>query len=325
MDELEVQTNQMRRTSAKLAQAQADWILHDYSNTSNLDYLIRWLGPWHIWQTRTAGKTAMTLMDNPKLLNRVTQYLQSIRDVNRDLGSSKWAQRDIPIGQALQPFFSLSKSLGIDPGGWVSVAEKYSDGASLNVDAVLFWNDMFDYYPSGRGRIRAGEDPLNAMDDFSRLGKMAEVYSGMLKLPLNPAITTAMTVTGQYGENVDKLEKTIGSFTRPLDTAMSLTAGLTGAHSTTQLIRTNRDIREIDYAYMNAAHAAIMNNYTVTIDENGREVQVQSPDPNPETNEKLYLLLLAWDAWSRQKQNNVINIPLLHTIGDTGQKYLDIS
>ena len=320
MDELEVQTNQMRRTSAKLAQAQADWILHDYSNTSNLDYLIRWLGPWHIWQTRTAGKTAMTLMDNPKLLNRVTQYLQSIRDVNRDLGSSKWAQRDIPIGQALQPFFSLSKSLGIDPGGWVSVAEKYSDGASLNVDAVLFWNDMFDYYPSGRGRIRAGEDPLNAMDDFSRLGKMAEVYSGMLKLPLNPAITTAMTVTGQYGENVDKLEKTIGSFTRPLDTAMSLTAGLTGAHSTTQLIRTNRDIREIDYAYMNAAHAAIMNNYTVTIDENGREVQVQSPDPNPETNEKLYLLLLAWDAWSRQKQNNVINIPLLHTIGDTGQK-----
>ena len=320
MKELETQTNQMRRTSSKLAQAQADWMLHDYSNTSNLDYIVRWLGPWHIWQTRTAGKTAMTLMDNPKLLNRVTQYLQSIRDVNRDLGTSKWAQRDIPIGQALQPMFGLSKSLGVDPGGWVSVAEKYSEGSTINVDAVMFWNDMFDYYPSGRGRIRAGEDPLNAMDDFSRLGKMAEVYSGMFKLPLNPAITTALTVTGQYGDNVDKLEKTIGSMTRPIDTAMSLTAALTGKTSVTQLIRTNRDIREIDYAYMNAAHAAIMNSYTTIIDEDGREVQVQSPDPNPETNEKLYLLLLSWDAWSRQKQNNVINIPLLHTVGDTHSK-----
>ena len=318
LDILQVETNLLKRTAMKLAAANADWILHDYNNTSNLDYLIRWIGPWHIWQTRTAGKMAASVMENPKLLGRVSQYMQSLREINRDLDTSRYTSHDIPVGQALQPFFGMSKSLGADPGGWVSTAEHYSEGATLNVDAVMFWNDMFDYYPSGSDRLRAGEDPLDHTDEYTLTGKVFNAYSGLAKLPTNPALQAALVATGQYGDDVDKLEKIVGSYTRPMDTLLGLTANLTGAHHRTQVIRTNRDIREIDYGYMNAAHSAILSNTTTEIDEDGNEISVQSPDPNPETNEKLRFILMAWDIWSRKKKDNFINIPLLHMLGENG-------
>ena len=307
------QSNKLRRVSRKLGVAQADWILHDYNNTNNIDYMIRWLGPWHIWQTRTTAKLAAHIAENPQFLNKASQMLQTMTAINRDSEVSSWAERDLPVGQALQPFFGMSKAMGIDPGGWVSTAEKYSKNSTLNVNAFMFWNDMFDYYPSGGRTPREGEDPLKNWENFSATGKAMDIYSGKLMLPINPIFTAGISVLGEaglieepFGEETDTLEKVVGSLTRPADTLLGLASALTGTHHKTQLIRTNRDIREIDWQYANAALNIIL---TATDDDGNRY------GSDPEQNPELQRLLIAWDAWSRNKQSPIINVPLLHTVG----------
>ena len=313
MEEAGKQSNKLRRVSRQLGVAQADWILHDYNNTNNIDYMIRWLGPWHIWQTRTTAKLAAHIAENPQFLNKASQMLQTMTAINRDSEVSSWAERDLPVGQALQPFFGMSKAMGIDPGGWVSTAEKYSKNSTLNVNAFMFWNDMFDYYPSGGRTPREGEDPLKNWENFSATGKAMDMYSGKLMLPINPIFTAGISVLGEagliekpFGEETDTLEKVVGSLTRPADTLLGLAAALTGTHHKTQLIRTNRDIREIDWQYANAALNIIL---TATDDEGNRY------GSDPAENLELQRLLIAWDAWSRNKQSPIINVPLLHTVG----------
>ena len=40
LEELSLETNRMRRRARKYGESFGDWILHDYSNTNNLDYLM---------------------------------------------------------------------------------------------------------------------------------------------------------------------------------------------------------------------------------------------------------------------------------------------
>lgn len=299
-------SNDRRRLASKLAAAQADWILHDYNNTNNMDYLVRWIGPWHIWQTRTTAKLAASLVENPHLLNRFTQFQEIMREINREGDTPTWAQMDLPIGQMAQPFFGMSKAAGIDPGGWVSTLEKLSEGSTMNIDAFLFWNDMFDYYPQSGSPVREGEDPLKNFDNFGTVGRAADIYSGILQMPVNPMYTAALTMLGQFGDDVDVLEKTIGSLTRPADVTLGATASLMGKHHRTQVIRTNRDIREIDWQYANTA----LNIILTARDSNGNLL-----GPDPEDNPQLQEHLMAWDLWSRRKHDPIVNIPLIHTVG----------
>jgi len=299
-------SNDRRRLASKLAQAQGDWILHDYNNTNNMDYLVRWIGPWHIWQTRTTAKLAATLVENPHLLNRFTQLQETFREINREADTPTWAQMDLPLGQMAQPFFGMSKAAGIDPGGWVSSLEQLSEGSTMNIDAFLFWNDMFDYYPQSGSPVREGEDPLKNFDNYGNFGRAADIYSGILQMPINPMYTTALTALGQFGENTDVLEKTIGSLTRPADVTLGATASLMGKHHKTQLIRTNRDIREIDWQYANTALNIIM-----TAKDSDGNLYGADPEDNPQLQEHL----MAWDLWSRRKHDPILNIPLIHTTG----------
>ena len=303
---LEKETNSLRRTASALGRANADWILHDYNNTNNLDYILRWIGPWHIWQTRTTGKLAATLIDNPALLNRFTQYAQSMREINRDSDTASWTGYDLPIGQMAQPFYGMAKASGMNIGGWVDAVEgAVPESAAMNIDAFLFWNDMFDYYPSGGRSVResgdptqAGDDPLRYFDEYSKAGKAADIYSGILKLPINPLYTAGLTLSGAFGDDVDKTEKTVGSLLRPADATLGFTSALFGKHTKTQVIRTNRDIREIDWHYFNTAMNEVMQN-----------------GPDVENNPKLKLLLMSWDMWSRKKHDPLINVPLLSVLG----------
>ena len=304
---LEKETNNLRRTAGSLGRANADWILHDYNNTNNLDYILRWIGPWHIWQTRTTGKLAATLVDHPHLLHQFTAFQQTMREINREGDSSSWTGYDLPIGQMAQPFYGLAKASGLNVGGWVDAVESNvaPKGAAMNIDAFLFWNDMFDYYPAGGRSVRdakdptiAGDDPLRYFDEYSTLGKAADIYAGVLKLPINPLFTAGLTLSGAFGEQVDKTEKVFGSLTRPADATLGWTTSLFGKHTKTQVIRTNRDLREIDWMYFNTAMQEVMRN-----------------GPDVENNPKLKLILMSYDMWSRKKNDPLINVPLLSVIG----------
>ena len=304
---LEKETNSLRKTAGALGRANADWILHDYSNTNNLDYILRWIGPWHIWQTRTTGKLAATLVDHPHLLNQFTAFQQTMREINRESDASSWTGYDLPIGQMAQPFYGLAKASGLNAGGWVDAVESNiaPKGATMNIDAFMFWNDMFDYYPSGGRSVRdskdptlAGDDQLRYFDEYSKLGKAADVYAGVLKLPINPLFTAGLSLSGAFGEDIDKTEKVIGSLTRPADATLGWTTSLFGKHTKTQVIRTNRDLREIDWMYFNTAMQEVMRN-----------------GPHIENNPKLKLILMSYDMWSRKKNDPLINVPLLSVIG----------
>ena len=307
---MESETNKMRKTAGQFARAQADWILHDYNNTNNLDYILRWIGPWHIWQTRTTGKLAVTLMDNPALVNRIPAFQQAMTQINQENDVGQYQITDIPVGQMIQPFYGMAKATGI-PSPFVDAVERKVDTvlpkeATMNINAFLFWNDMFDYFPSGGRTSRetgdptlAGEDPLAGWEEFGFFGKAADIWSGVFNLPVSPLYTAGLTISGQFGDrNVDKLEKIVGGLTRPADMILGLTASLFGRHTKTQVIRTNRDLREIDWMYFNMAMQEVIAN-----------------GPHIEKNPKLKATLMAYDMWSRKKNDPLVNVPLLSVLG----------
>jgi len=294
---LQTFTNDMRRVSSKLGAAQADWILHDYNNTSNVDYILRWLGPWHIWQTRTMGKLALSLADAPHLLNRFTQYIQTVQAINRDNDVSRFYERDLPIGQLMQPFFGQAKAAGMEDSPWLTTANHYRPDATLNINAFLFANDLVDYFPSSGKTSPADADPMNEWNnEYNAFGKTLDLFKRSGVVPVSPILDTAAALTGAYGEagKRDKLQRAAGSLIRPGNITMGGIALFRDRTVKTSVVRTNREIRDIDRKFLDTMF------------------QLAANDPNPMTNELLFVAMTTYDLWSRVKYEPIINVPLLH-------------
>ena len=302
LEELSLETNRMRRRARKYGESFGDWILHDYSNTNNLDYLIRWLGPWHIWQTRTFGKTAISLVENPALLSYVSHFLTTNRDINREREVSQWQEEEIPIGMLLEPFVSMAIALGADENdAWLRTVKDFSESATLNVDAIAFFNDQFDYFPTA-GRIQEGDDPIAQLKQYGPAGKAAELWTGGAKMTLNPLFIAALGLTGQYGPDYDFEQRFIKPLTRQGDVALGIIDKLIPWKMPSQMIRTNSDKRKIHNEYL-------------------QQVITMSFRHGPES-EEVEELTKAWREFGVTQHKGIVNIPLLHWMnGPFGQEY----
>ena len=302
LEELSLETNNMRRQSRKYAESFGDWILHDYSNTNNLDYLLRWMGPWHIWQTRTFGKTAISLVENPALLSYVTHFLSTNRDINRQREVSEWSEEEIPIGMLLEPFVSMAQAGGSDPNDpWLRTLKDVSEGATLNVDALAFFNDQFDYYPAA-GRVPEGEDPINTLKQYSPAGKVAEIYTGGAHMSMNPFFTMMLGLTGQFGPEYDFQQRAVAPLARQGEMTLAAIDKLLPLNIPSQIIRTDSDIRTVDNEYLQQA-------ITLSFRHGVSSPQVEE-------------LVTAWREWSTIKHKSTVDVPLLHWLnGPFGKEY----
>lgn len=302
LEELSLETNNMRRQSRKYAESFGDWILHDYSNTNNLDYLLRWLGPWHIWQTRTFGKSAVSLTENPALLSYVSHFLSTNTDINRQREVSEWSEEEIPVGMLLEPFVSMAQAGGSDPNDpWLRTLKDVSEGATLNVDALAFFNDQFDYYPAA-GRIPEGEDPINTLKQYSIFGKGAELYTGGAKMSMNPFFTMLLGLTGQFGPEYDFQQRAVAPLARQGEMTLAVLDKLIPLNIPSQILRTDSDIRTIDNEYLQQA-------ITLSFRHGVNSPQVEE-------------LVTAWREWSTVKHKSTVDVPLLHWLnGPFGKEY----
>lgn len=302
LEELSKETNNMRRQARKYAESFGDWILHDYSNTNNLDYLLRWLGPWHIWQTRTFGKSAISLTENPALLSYVSHFLSTNKDINRQREVSEWSEEDLPVGMMLEPFVSMAQAGGADPNDpWLRTLKDVSEGATLNVDALAFFNDQFSYYPAA-GRVPEGEDPINTLKQYSTWGKAAELYTGGAHMSMNPVFTMMLGLTGQFGPEYDFQQRAIAPLARQGEVTLGILDKLIPINIPSQILRTDSDIRTIDNEYLQQV-------ITLSFRHGPDSKQVEE-------------LVAAWREWSTIKHKPTVDIPLLHWLnGPFGKEY----
>lgn len=54
-----------REGTRAAAGAMTNFILHNYKNTNDADWWLRWVSPWELWTTRTFGKTLLRMADHP--------------------------------------------------------------------------------------------------------------------------------------------------------------------------------------------------------------------------------------------------------------------
>ena len=283
--------DRMRAEAAELGAAQADYMLHDYNNTNNLDYIARWMGPWHIWQTRTAAKTALALAENPALLARFEKLMTTQRDINRRRDVAKWNEFDAPIGLAAEPFVSMAKAMGAEDDGWIKTVEDFSDGATLNLDAILYTNSMYDYYPTAGRPAREGDDVMENFHNMGLGGKTAEFWTGALNMPLGPHWSAALGLTGQYGPDYSFKEKVAKPLIRIPNMGLTVVDKLLPYDVPLQLMRTNSDIRAIDNMYLQTV-------FELSLAKGYDSAEVQE-------------LMDSWKEFALKRNNAVVDVPLL--------------
>ena len=303
IDTLRGDIDRMRAEAAELGAAQADYILHDYNNTNNVDYIARWMGPWHIWQTRTAAKTALALAENPALLSRFEKLMTTQRDINRRRNVAKWNEFDAPIGLAAEPFISMAKALGADDDGWIQTVEHFADGATVNLDAVIFTNSMYDYYPTAGRPAREGDDVMANFHNMGFFGKVGEAYQGGLKMPFGPHYSAILGLSGQYGPDYSFKEKVVKPLIRVPNIGLTAVDKLLPYDVPLQLMRTNSDIRAIDNMYLQTV-------FELSLSKGYDSQEVQE-------------LMDSWQEFALTRNNASIEVPLLSFINETFGSEID--
>jgi len=223
-----VDKNQTMNVGMSLGQGRADWILHNYNNVNDLDFLMRWLGPWHIWPTRTMGKLVTRIIDNPQFYVGYKAFDTALEIANSDL--PEYMRNNIPVDWALQGLQVplLASTIGMSSFGL--------SGTTLNANSMFFFNDLIGDYSV------AGEDATW----LGRFYDKAEDY-----LPLNPAFGWGMSLTGQFGSDKD-LAGELERIMRPLEIAsqmVSEVANWADAPIPNQVILSERDINDINLEY----------------------------------------------------------------------------
>jgi len=222
-----VDKNKLMDVGMSLGQARADWILHNYNNVNDLDFMMRWLGPWHIWPTRTMGKLTTRIVDNPQFYVGYAAFDTALDVANEDL--PEYMQNNIPIDWALQALQVplLASTIGLSSFG--------IEGATLNANSLFFYNDLIgDYGVAGEGSTKLGR-LYDTVEDF---------------LPVNPAFGWGMSLTGQFGDK--DITGEIERLMRPAEIGMHLVsevANWADAPIPNQLIMSQRDINDVNLEY----------------------------------------------------------------------------
>jgi len=265
--------NQVMDFGMALGQARADFILHNYNNVNDIDFILRWLGPWHIWPTRTMGKLFTRVVDNPHWYVGYKAFETALELLNEELPD--YMKNTLPIDFLLGALALPLKAAGIDTSGF--------SGGSLNVGSVLFYNDLIGQYQSaGEGATGLGEG-YDAIDDF---------------IPMNPMFGWGLNLTGQMGQK--DLSLIPDQLIRPAEMITQLGAELTawtGSGLTSQIIMSDRDIRDVNNEFAASIMAA-------------GEKGGTDPKQNPE----LAALIEAFDEWGRMSKDGIY-MPLLQQLG----------
>lgn len=267
--------NQVLDVGMELGKARADWILHNYNNVNDLDWIMRWLGPWHIWPTRTAGKLLTRVLDNPWMYVGYKGYSTALAAANESLPD--YMSQTLPVGfvlGALQLPLATSK-MGLGQFGFES--------ANLNVNSLLFYNDLIGSYDV-------------ASPDATRLGKTYDSVENFI--PLNPLYGWALNLTGQFGttDKISELDRLI----RPAELLTQVVSEIAAADKLnipTQVFMSKRDINDVNLQFAADIMAAAERGGT-----------------DPSKNQELSDLMAAFDEWGRQQKGG-FRIPLLQSIG----------
>tara|TARA_R110000824_G_scaffold263546_1_gene452282 strand:+ start:4866 stop:16796 length:11931 start_codon:yes stop_codon:yes gene_type:complete len=313
---MQAESNEALRFSAKLAEAQSNWLFHDYSNLSNLDTVLRVLGPWHIWQTRTLAKMAINFAEEPRLLARLTDFFEVMRDLNREYGP-EWLSTDLPIGALLKfmmsPWYTSAKliqeSLGEKPHGWVAAIDKL-EGSTMDLGGFIFYGDVLPDPWIGSTPVPGGVSPSDIQKEkgySGPLGYAADTYKRVA--PISPALDLILDATGARGPlaKMDRGEKFIDDIQRGASKVLLPTIGLIPfgdkVASVGSWVRTDSKKREIDMQYFQTLAMLYFNG------EEGSEYY----------NEVVH----SWQSWSLIKHEPTFNIPVLHFLNGPFGKELE--
>jgi len=265
--------NQMTRFAMEAGAARADWVLHNYANTNDLDFLLRFMSPWHIWPTRTMAKLSLRALNNPATLTGLTQYLRVMHEKNEDLPEYLRDQLPLP-GWALAPLQAIGlvdeNPIGsVDPAG------------------LLFWSDLVnttsldDFTPGGDAQYNAFGQTLNKLDTI------------MGPLGITPIATSAASLFGAFGERDDPLSRFAGTQLRRANALLYF------MEETTDL--TGLDIPYPRYVYATTRDLnRIRNQFFYEIERSIRE-----NGPNRANNSELDELLTAYDVWNTKDKIGV--------------------
>ena len=302
---MQKEANEALRFSAKLAEAQSNWLFHDYSNLSNLDTMLRILGPWHIWQTRTLAKMAINFAEEPRLLQRLTDFYEVMRDLNREYGP-EWLSTDLPVGAILKfimsPWYNSAKyiqeSRGEKPHGWVAAIDKL-EGSTMDLGGFIFYGDALPEPWIGSSPVPLGVSPTAIQKEKGYqgpLGYAADTYKKFA--PISPAADVLLDALGVRGPqaSMDRGEKLIDDIQRGASQVLIPTIGMIPFGdkfaSIGSWVRTDSKKREIDMQYFKTLAMLYFNG------EEGSEYY----------NDVVH----SWQSWSLIKHEPTFNIPALH-------------
>ena len=250
--------------------ARADWVLHNYANTNDLDFLLSFISPWHIWPTRTVAKLSARIANNPTTMVGVTAYLNALDKLHGNLPPElDYLRERIPVANwAANPMASFG------------MADKNSTG-TLDPSGTMFWlgfldtPSISDFSPEGEKEFTAVG---RAMDKLDRFGG---------PIGFSPVLTGLASVTGQFGEQDFLTRGPISTQIRRGNTQLGVLSDIvekfTGFRFPRYLVMTDRDLNNVNRQF-------------------GIEVIRAIDEGGPTDNARLTELLDGWERWaSRDK------------------------
>ena len=71
VERTQAEINQATNAADVYGRTLSDWVLHNYTNTYNFDYFMRFLFPWELWMTRTGAKASVLIAQHPWLFSKI--------------------------------------------------------------------------------------------------------------------------------------------------------------------------------------------------------------------------------------------------------------
>ena len=155
--------DQVQQAAVSSASAITDWATHNAFSANDFDFLSRFMFPWEWWMTRTLGKGALRLSENPRVIAGYVRMQEDLDEINADLPAH------------------IRNRLQISVPGWPSALGK---GPIFDPLSIIFAFDIDPYIP------------FDASPSMRWLQHMQSAG-----LAINPVLTTALSSAGALGKN----------------------------------------------------------------------------------------------------------------------------